>query len=286
MTKRLALKLSEAGIPYNISSTPSAYEGKVKGTCRFVISSEKDDFCSSAVREIALMNLKGTRNAVYSTSRIRSLSDLEVESLHAASAHIAATYYANPADAKVKRFAQQYKSLFKGEPGQWVYQGYDLMNYFGTLLPPRHLPPPLGTACRRISSSTRAERTTPPYAACFTTPTTLSPLFVRMEKVKCLIIGGGPAGYTAGIYASRAGLAPVLFEGPEPGGQLTTTTLVENYPGFAKGIDSLSLTSAMREQAVNVGTDIRRGIITKADLSKRPFSFEIDGSPAIEADAV
>ena len=107
-----------------------------------------------------------------------------------------------------------------------------------------------------------------------------------MEKVKLLIIGGGPAGYTAGIYASRAGLAPVLYEGPEPGGQLTTTTLVENYPGFAKGIDSLSLTSAMREQAVNVGTDIRRGIITKADLSKRPFCFEIDGAPAIEADAV
>jgi thioredoxin reductase (NADPH) len=107
-----------------------------------------------------------------------------------------------------------------------------------------------------------------------------------MEKVKLLIIGGGPAGYTAGIYASRAGLAPVLYEGPEPGGQLTTTTLVENYPGFAKGIDSLSLTSAMREQAVNVGTEIRRGIITKADLSKRPFCFEIDGAPAIEADAV
>ncbi len=107
-----------------------------------------------------------------------------------------------------------------------------------------------------------------------------------MEKVKLLIIGGGPAGYTAGIYASRAGLAPVLYEGPEPGGQLTTTTLVENYPGFAKGVDSLSLTSAMREQAVNVGTDIRRGIITKADLSKRPFCFEIDGAPAIEADAV
>ena len=107
-----------------------------------------------------------------------------------------------------------------------------------------------------------------------------------MEKVKLLIIGGGPAGYTAGIYASRAGLAPVLYEGPEPGGPLTTTTLVENYPGFAKGIDSLSLTSAMREQAVNVGTDIRRGIITKADLSKRPFCFEIDGAPAIEADAV
>ena len=107
-----------------------------------------------------------------------------------------------------------------------------------------------------------------------------------MEKVRLLIIGGGPAGYTAGIYASRAGLSPVLYEGPEPGGQLTTTTLVENYPGFANGIDSLSLTGAMRDQAKNVGTDIRRGIITKADLGKRPFTFEIDGVPAIEADAV
>ena len=107
-----------------------------------------------------------------------------------------------------------------------------------------------------------------------------------MEKVRLLIIGGGPAGYTAGIYASRAGLSPVLYEGPEPGGQLTTTTLVENYPGFANGIDSLNLTGAMRDQAKNVGTDIRRGIITKADLGKRPFVFEIDGAPAIEADAV
>ncbi len=107
-----------------------------------------------------------------------------------------------------------------------------------------------------------------------------------MEKTKLLIIGGGPAGYTAGIYASRAGLQPVLYEGPEPGGQLTTTTLVENYPGFAKGIDSISLTGAMREQALNMGTDIRRGIITKADLSVKPFKFEIDGAPAIEADAV
>ena len=100
-----------------------------------------------------------------------------------------------------------------------------------------------------------------------------------------LIIGGGPAGYTAGIYASRAGLEPVLYEGPEPGGQLTTTTLVENYPGFAKGVDSLTLTGAMREQAVNVGTQIRRGIITKADLSVRPFRFDVDGQSVIEADA-
>ncbi len=107
-----------------------------------------------------------------------------------------------------------------------------------------------------------------------------------MEKTSLLIIGGGPAGYTAGIYASRAGLEPVLYEGPEPGGQLTTTTLVENYPGFAKGVDSLTLTGAMREQAVNVGTQIRRGIITKADLSVRPFRFDVDGQSVIEADAV
>ncbi|MBR0174606.1 MAG: FAD-dependent oxidoreductase, partial [Bacteroidales bacterium] len=107
-----------------------------------------------------------------------------------------------------------------------------------------------------------------------------------MEKTRLLIIGGGPAGYTAGIYASRAGLEPVLYEGPEPGGQLTTTTLVENYPGFAKGVDSLTLTGAMREQAVNVGTQIRRGIITKADLSVRPFRFDVDGQSVIEADAV
>ena len=107
-----------------------------------------------------------------------------------------------------------------------------------------------------------------------------------MEKVNLLIIGGGPAGYTAGIYASRAGLAPVLYEGPEPGGQLTTTTMIENYPGFAKGVDPYTLTGAMREQALGVGTDIRRGKITRADLGVRPFVFDVDGQPAIEADAV
>ena len=107
-----------------------------------------------------------------------------------------------------------------------------------------------------------------------------------MEKLGIAIIGGGPAGLAAGIYAARGGANVKLFEEMFPGGQIVKTHKVENYPGFAKGIDSLSLTSAMREQAVNVGTDIRRGIITKADLSKRPFSFEIDGSQAIEADAV
>ena len=79
------------------------------------------------------MNIRGGHNAVYSTSRLRSLSDLEVESLHAAGTHITATYYADPKDLNVKRFDNQYKSLFKGDPGQWVYQGYDLMNYFGPL---------------------------------------------------------------------------------------------------------------------------------------------------------
>ncbi|MBO6168861.1 MAG: ABC transporter substrate-binding protein [Bacteroidales bacterium] len=133
-TARMAKRMSEEGIPYEVSSTPSAYEGKVRGTCRFVISSEDDEFCCSAVREIALMNIRGTHNAVYTTSRIRSLNDLEVESLHAASAHVCATYYADPADQAVKVFNKQYKSLFKGDPGQWVYQGYDLMNYFGSML--------------------------------------------------------------------------------------------------------------------------------------------------------
>ena len=107
-----------------------------------------------------------------------------------------------------------------------------------------------------------------------------------MEKVRLLIIGGGPAGYTAAIYASRAGLSPVLYEGPEPGGQLTTTTVVENYPGFAKGIDSISLTGAMHDQAAAMGADLRRGFVTRADLSGKPFRFEIDGTPAVEADAV
>ena len=101
-----------------------------------------------------------------------------------------------------------------------------------------------------------------------------------------IIIGAGPAGLTAAQYGARANLKTLLIEEASVGGQSLNITDLENYPGFAKGIDSLSLTSAMREQAVNVGTDIRRGIITKADLSKRPFSFEIDGSQAIEADAV
>jgi hypothetical protein len=130
----MALELGEAGIKYEINSTPSAYEGTVAGTCRFVLVSENDAFCASCVREIALMNLRGGHNTVYSTSRLRGISDLETESIHAASAHITANYYANPQDMEVRRFTNAYKSLFKGEPGQWVFQGYDLMYYFGSTL--------------------------------------------------------------------------------------------------------------------------------------------------------
>ncbi|MBO4567045.1 MAG: hypothetical protein J5695_07450, partial [Bacteroidales bacterium] len=128
----MALELGEAGIKYEINSTPSAYEGTVSGTCRFVLVSDNDAFCASCVREIALMNLRGGHNAVYSTSRIRSISDLETESIHAAAARITANYYANPQDNEVKRFGNAYRTLFKGDPGQWVFQGYDLMYYFGS----------------------------------------------------------------------------------------------------------------------------------------------------------
>lgn len=133
ITNRMAAKMGEAGISYSISSTPSSMEGNVRGTCRFVIASENDEFCVSAIREIALMNLRGGRNAVYSTSKLRSLSDLEVESLHAAAARITASYYADPRNPEVAAFAARYRKLFKGEPGQWVYQGYDLMKYFGSI---------------------------------------------------------------------------------------------------------------------------------------------------------
>ena len=107
-----------------------------------------------------------------------------------------------------------------------------------------------------------------------------------MEKIQCLIIGGGPAGYTAAIYASRAGLKPVLYEGLQPGGQLTTTTVIENFPGFRDGIDANTLMSQMRGQAERLGTDIRRGSVTGVDFSARPLHLTIDGSAEIEADAV
>ena len=88
-----------------------------------------------------------------------------------------------------------------------------------------------------------------------------------MEKVKCLIIGSGPAGFTAAIYTSRANLNPVLYEGIEPGGQLTTTTEIDNYPGYAEGVDGNQLMANLRKQAERFGADIRRGMVTRVDLS-------------------
>ena len=107
-----------------------------------------------------------------------------------------------------------------------------------------------------------------------------------MEQVKVLIIGSGPAGYTAAIYLSRANLQPVLYEGLQPGGQLTTTTLIENYPGFADGIDANELMAAMRKQAENLGTEIRTGSIAKVELSARPFIVTVEDGTQIAAESL
>ncbi len=107
-----------------------------------------------------------------------------------------------------------------------------------------------------------------------------------MEQVKCLIIGSGPAGYTAAIYASRANLSPILYEGMEPGGQLTTTTEIENFPGYVDGIDGPQMMEQFKAQAVRLGTDNRYGIITKIDLSKRPFVATVDNGDTLEAQTV
>ena len=107
-----------------------------------------------------------------------------------------------------------------------------------------------------------------------------------MENIKCLIIGGGPAGYTAAIYAARANLAPVLYEGLQPGGQLTTTTDIENYPGFENGVSGPGLMVAMRTQAANLGADLRSGIMTRADLSSRPFRIGFDDGTEVSAESL
>ena len=106
------------------------------------------------------------------------------------------------------------------------------------------------------------------------------------QTTKCLIIGSGPAGYTAAIYASRAALNPILYEGLQPGGQLTTTTVIENFPGYPEGVDANQLMAAMREQAVNLGADVRPGYVTAVDLSERPFRVTVDESEPLLAETL
>ena len=109
---------------------------------------------------------------------------------------------------------------------------------------------------------------------------------METENVKVLIIGSGSAGYAAAVSTSRAILQPVLYEGIEPGGQLTTTTEVENFPGYPDGVDGNQMMADMRRQAERFGTDIRSGVITQADLSQRPFRVVVDGTKELRAEAL
>src|SRR6056300_286903 len=104
------------------------------------------------------------------------------------------------------------------------------------------------------------------------------------EKVKCLIIGSGPAGYTAAIYAARANLSPVLYEGLQPGGQLTTTTDVENFPGYPEGISGPVMMEDLKKQAEIFGTDTRWEFAPKADFSQHPYKLTLADTTGLEAD--
>lgn len=107
-----------------------------------------------------------------------------------------------------------------------------------------------------------------------------------MEHTKCLIIGSGPAGYTAAIYAGRANLSPVLYGGLQMGGQLTQTTVVENYPGYPEGVDANQMMMEFKQQAERFGADLRDGVITRVDFSRRPYVVYTDHDTQVEADTV
>ena len=107
-----------------------------------------------------------------------------------------------------------------------------------------------------------------------------------VENVKCLIVGSGPAGYTAAIYAARANLNPVLIEGLQPGGQLTTTTEVDNFPGYADGVTGPAMMADLKKQAERFGTDCRWGLVTEVDFSSYPHKVIVDGKNVIIAETV
>lgn len=106
------------------------------------------------------------------------------------------------------------------------------------------------------------------------------------ERIKCLIVGSGPAGYTAAIYASRANLNPVVYEGMQPGGQLTTTTEIDNFPGYPMGVTGNDLMEDLKKQAQRFGAEVRYGTVTEVDFSERPFKLKINGEKDILADSV
>ena len=108
----------------------------------------------------------------------------------------------------------------------------------------------------------------------------------QIEKIRCLIIGSGPAGYTAAIYASRADLKPILYQGNQPGGQLTITTEVDNFPGYPNGVNGPEMMEDLKKQAERFGTDVRWGSIEAVDFSFRPFRCKVDDGKIIEAETV